>query len=49
MSKTKRCKIHKIKMLYFYGWLCPACFPFWGQAPVTVFDVALKREMKRDD
>jgi len=41
MSKVKKCKAHKKPMIYFYGWICLACFPHWGQAPVTEFDKAM--------
>lgn len=45
--RKKRCKVHKVAMLYFYGWICPACFPFWGKAPVTEFDRALRRSVEK--
>lgn len=50
MSKrrSKKCKSHQVGMIYFYGWICPVCFPHWGKAPVTEFDVAMQEFLKRD-
>lgn len=46
--KSKKCPRHEVGMIYYFGWLRPACFPWWGQAPVTEFDRAMREFLSRE-